>query len=142
MKPYTNLFINKFEVRGTLRNGDLLNSANVICSLVFDHDEDYFAADGVSKEVKIFELNALLDDDSSDILYPSIEMSSQSKLSCVCRNNYINNYMASTDNEGLVQVRFLCTFSSFSYGSLYHIFQKKFSYHISFFLRYRGAEKK
>nr|XP_029121111.1 protein SUPPRESSOR OF PHYA-105 1 isoform X2 [Elaeis guineensis] len=88
----------KFEVRGSLKNVDILNSANVICSLSFDQDEDYFAAAGVSKKIKIFEFNALLND-SVDIHYPLIEMSSRSKLSCVCWNNYIKNYLASTDYE-------------------------------------------
>ncbi|CAK9163033.1 unnamed protein product [Ilex paraguariensis] len=37
----------KFEVQGILRNGDFSNSANVICSLSFDRDEDYFAAAGL-----------------------------------------------------------------------------------------------
>ncbi|XP_068665370.1 protein SUPPRESSOR OF PHYA-105 1-like [Aristolochia californica] len=93
----------KFEVKGTLRNGDLLNSSNVICSLSFDRDEDYFAAAGVSKKIKIFEFGPLLND-MVDIHYPVVEMSSKSKLSCVCWNNYIKNYLASTDYDGVVQL--------------------------------------
>ncbi|MCL7029016.1 hypothetical protein MKW94_001573 [Papaver nudicaule] len=93
----------KFELRATLRSSDLLNSSNVICSLGFDRDEEYFAAAGVSKKIKIFEFNALLDD-SVDIHYPVVEMPSKSKLSCVCWNNYIKNYLASTDYDGVVQL--------------------------------------
>ncbi|KAI3954974.1 hypothetical protein MKW98_004977 [Papaver atlanticum] len=93
----------KFEVRGTLRNGDLLSSANVICSLSFDRDEEYFAAAGVSKKIKIFDFKGLLDD-SVDIQYPVAEMSSKCKLSCVCWNSYIKNYLASTDYDGAVQL--------------------------------------
>ncbi|KAK1325928.1 hypothetical protein QJS10_CPA01g02191 [Acorus calamus] len=93
----------KFEVRGVLRNGDILNSANVICSLSFDRDEDYFATAGVSKKIKIFEFDALLKD-TMDIHYPVIEMSSKSRLSCICWNNYIKNYLASTDYDGIVQL--------------------------------------
>ncbi|KAK6920005.1 WD40 repeat, partial [Dillenia turbinata] len=92
----------KFEVCGTLRNGDLLNSANVICALSFDRDEDYFAAAGVSKKIKIFEFSTLLND-SVDLHYPVLEMSSKSKFSCVCWNNYIRNYLTSTDYDGVVQ---------------------------------------
>ncbi|KAG0452183.1 hypothetical protein HPP92_025823 [Vanilla planifolia] len=92
----------KFEVRGTLRNGDILNSANVICSLSFDRDENYFAAAGVSRKIKIFEFGALLNE-TVDVHYPLIEMSSRSKLSCVSWNNYIKNYLASTDYDGVVQ---------------------------------------
>lgn len=93
----------KFEVRGVLRNGEFNSSSNVICSLSFDRDEDYFAAAGVSKKIKIFEFNALLND-SVDIHYPVIEMSNKSKLSCVSWNNYIKNYLASTDYDGAVKV--------------------------------------
>lgn len=94
---------NKIEQRAILRNGDLHNSANVICSLNFDRDEDYFATAGVSKKIKIFEFDALLND-SVDIHYPVIEMTNKSKLSCVCWNNYIKNYLASTDYDGDVQL--------------------------------------
>ncbi|KAG7952936.1 hypothetical protein I3843_12G084800 [Carya illinoinensis] len=93
----------KFEACGILRNGDFNTSANVICSLSFDRDEDYFAAAGISKKIKIFEFNALFND-SADIHYPAIEMSNKSKLSCVCWNNYIKNYLVSTDYDGVVKL--------------------------------------
>lgn len=93
----------KFEERGTLRNSDLLSSANVICALSFDRDEDYIAAGGISKKIKIFDLNAI-SSDSTDIQYPVVEMSNKSKLSCVCWNSYIKNHLASTDYDGVVQM--------------------------------------
>ncbi|KAJ4823815.1 hypothetical protein Tsubulata_005662 [Turnera subulata] len=93
----------KFKVRGLLRTGDFNNSANVICSLSFDRDLDYFAAAGVSKKIKIFEFNSLFND-SVDIHYPVIEMSNESKLSCISWNNYIKNYLASTGYDGAVKL--------------------------------------
>lgn len=93
----------KFVVRGVLRNGEFNNSANVICSLSFSRDEDYFAAAGVSKKIKVFEFHGLLND-SVDIHYPAVEMSNRSRLSCVCWNSYIRNYLASTDYDGVVKV--------------------------------------
>ncbi|GLU05930.1 hypothetical protein SLE2022_230030 [Rubroshorea leprosula] len=93
----------RFEVRGLLRSGEFNNSANVICSLGFDRDEDYFAAAGVSKKIKIFEFNAFFND-SVDIHYPVIEMSNKSKLSCICWNSYIKSYLASTDYDGVVKL--------------------------------------
>ncbi|XP_057511212.1 protein SPA1-RELATED 2-like isoform X1 [Actinidia eriantha] len=93
----------KFKVRGTLRNGDFHNSANVICSLSFDRDQEYFAAAGVSKRIKIFEFQALFNE-SVDIHYPAIEMSNKSRLSCICWNSYIRNYLASTDYDGIVKL--------------------------------------
>ncbi|KAJ8451161.1 hypothetical protein Cgig2_026970 [Carnegiea gigantea] len=93
----------KLEVCGTLRNRDITNSTNVICSLSFDRDEDYFAAAGVAKKIKIFEFQSLYDN-AVDIHYPVIEMSNKSRLSCVCWNKYIRNYLASTDYDGLVKI--------------------------------------
>ncbi|XP_022874315.1 protein SPA1-RELATED 2-like [Olea europaea var. sylvestris] len=95
---------NKFRVRGILRNGDFNNSsANVICSLSFDRDEDYLASGGVSKKIKIFEFQALFND-SVDIHYPVIEMTNKSKLTGICWNNYVRNYLASTDYDGIVKL--------------------------------------
>ncbi|XVF33205.1 hypothetical protein REPUB_Repub17cG0148400 [Reevesia pubescens] len=92
----------KFEVCGTIRNGDLLNSTNVICTLSFDRDEDYIATAGISKRIKIFKFDAFMND-SIDIHYPVVEMSNKSKLSCICWNNYIKNYLASTDYDGVAK---------------------------------------
>ena len=72
----------KFEECGRLRNRDLLSSANVMCVLSFNRDEDHIAAGGVSKKIKIFDLNAI-SSDSVDIQYPVVEMPNKSKLSCV-----------------------------------------------------------
>ncbi|KAG6781150.1 hypothetical protein POTOM_014039 [Populus tomentosa] len=93
----------KFEARGLLRTGDFSNSANVICSLSFDRDADYFAAGGVSKKIKIFDFNSLFND-PVDIHYPVIEMSNESRLSCICWNSYIKNYLASTGYDGVVKL--------------------------------------
>ncbi|KAJ1416165.1 WD40/YVTN repeat-like-containing domain superfamily [Sesbania bispinosa] len=103
----------KLEVRGVLRNADFNNPANVICSLSFDRDEDYFASAGISKKIKIFEFSALCND-SVDIHYPAVEMSNRSKLSCVCWNNYIKNYLASTDYDGVVKLWDASTGQEFS----------------------------
>lgn len=93
----------KFETRGVLRTGELNNTSNVICSLGFDRDEDYFATAGVSKKIKIFEFSSLFNE-SVDIHYPAVEMSNRSKLSGVCWNNYIRNYLASSDYDGIIKV--------------------------------------
>ena len=98
----------KFEVRRVLRNSDFNSHASVICSLSFDRDEEYFAAAGVSKKIKIYEFSALFND-AVDTHDPVVEMSNGSKLSCVCWNSYIKNYLASTDYDGVVKVCMSCT---------------------------------
>ncbi|KAL3517259.1 hypothetical protein ACH5RR_024161 [Cinchona calisaya] len=102
-----------FEVCGTKWNADLLNKTNVICSLSFDRDEEYIAAAGVSKKIKIFEFGSLLDD-SVDFQYPMVEMSNRSKFSCICWNQYIEHYLASTDYDGVVQIWDAITSQSFA----------------------------
>lgn len=105
---------NKLEVCGGLQNGNLHNSTNVICSLSFDRDEDYIAAAGVSRKIKIFEFSQLLND-SVDIQYSMVEMSNKSKLSCVCWNHYIKSYLASSDYDGAVQLWDASTSQAFAY---------------------------
>ncbi|KAG4944202.1 hypothetical protein JHK85_048848 [Glycine max] len=53
---------NKFDECGRLRNRGLVSSANVMCVLSFYHDEDHIATGGVSKKIKIFDLNAISSD--------------------------------------------------------------------------------
>lgn len=117
----------KFEEYGTLRNRDLLNSTNVICSLCFDHEEDYIAAAGVSKKIKIFEFASLLNE-SEDLQYPLAEMSNRSKLSCVSWNNYMKNYLASTDYDGVVKMWDASTGQEFSQ----HIEHQKRAWSVDF----------
>eukprot|EP01018_Ginkgo_biloba_P024724 Gb_03984 [translate_table: standard] len=93
----------KFKVKATLRQGDLLNSSNLVCSLAFDRDKEYFATAGVSKKIKVFECKTVLNEDV-DIHYPVIEMTSSSKLSSICWNSYIRNQIASSAFEGIVQL--------------------------------------
>jgi WD40 repeat protein len=93
----------RFEVKATLRHGDLLNTANMVCSLSFDRDEEYFATAGVCKRIKVFECDTILNE-HVDIHYPVVEMPCRSKLSSVCWNGYIKNYLASCDYEGIVQL--------------------------------------
>ncbi|PWA34797.1 mitogen-activated protein (MAP) kinase, ERK3/4, Apoptotic protease-activating factor 1 [Artemisia annua] len=93
----------KFKVCGNLRKGDFSSSANVICSLGFDRDEDYLATAGVSKKIKVYDFHMLLDE-SADIHYPAVEMSNKSKISWICWNSYIKNFIASTDYDGAVKL--------------------------------------
>lgn len=99
----------RFEVKATLRHGDLLNTANMVCSLSFDRDEEYFATAGVCKNIKVFECESILNE-HVDIHYPVVEMPCRSKLSSVCWNGYIKSHLASCDYEGVVQVSLLLPF--------------------------------
>ncbi|KAL4204885.1 hypothetical protein AMTRI_Chr01g111930 [Amborella trichopoda] len=97
------LAFSKLRVRADLKQGDLLNSSNLVCSLGFDRDKEFFATAGVNRKIKVFECDMILNEDL-DIHYPVIEMASRSKLSSICWNSYIKSQMASSDFEGIVQV--------------------------------------
>ncbi|KAJ6793909.1 protein SPA1-RELATED 3-like [Iris pallida] len=97
------LAFSKLDVRADLKQGDLMNSSNLVCALAFDRDQEYFATAGVSRKIKIFECDMLLDDEH-DTHYPVVEMASRSKLSSICWNSYIKSQIASSDFQGVVQV--------------------------------------
>ncbi|XP_022753264.1 protein SPA1-RELATED 3-like isoform X2 [Durio zibethinus] len=93
----------KLKVKADLKQGDLLNSSNLVCSLGFDRDAEYFATAGVNKKIKVFECDAIINE-NRDIHYPVVEMVSRSKLSSICWNSYIKSQIASSNFEGVVQV--------------------------------------
>ncbi|KAL1828502.1 protein SPA1-RELATED 2 [Daucus carota subsp. sativus] len=92
----------KFKVCATLSTENLYN-LNIISSLSFDPNEDYFAVAGVSKKIKIHNFHAVLDN-TGDGQYPVMQMSNNSKLSCTCWNNNISNCLASSDYDGAVKL--------------------------------------
>ncbi|KAI3928167.1 hypothetical protein MKW98_023768 [Papaver atlanticum] len=97
------LSFSKLKVRAELKQGDLLNSSNLVCAMSFDRDKEFFATAGVDRKIKIFECDMILREDR-EIHYPIMEMASKSKLSSICWNSYIQSQIASSDFEGVVQV--------------------------------------
>ncbi|KAI3753750.1 hypothetical protein L2E82_25812 [Cichorium intybus] len=97
------LTFRKLKVKADLKQGDLLNSSNLVCSLGFDRDGEFFATAGVNKKIKVFEYESILNE-NRDIHYPVVELSSRSKLSSICWNGYIKSQIASSNFEGVVQI--------------------------------------
>lgn len=97
------LSFSRFRVKADLKLGDLLNSSNLVCSLGFDWDGEYFATAGVNRKIKVFECSTMLMEDQA-IHYPVVEMACRSKLSSICWNPYIKSQIASSNFEGAVQV--------------------------------------
>ncbi|KAL6538332.1 hypothetical protein OROGR_012320 [Orobanche gracilis] len=97
------LAFSKIKVKADLKHGDLLNSSNLVCSLSFDRDGEFFATAGVNKKIKVFEYNSILNEEH-DIYYPVVELASRSKLSSICWNSYIKSQIVSSNFEGVVQV--------------------------------------
>ncbi|KAJ7981746.1 SPA1-related 3 isoform 3 [Quillaja saponaria] len=97
------LSFGKLKVKADLKQGDLLNSSNLVCSVSFDRDGEFFATAGVNKKIKVFECDTTMNEDC-DIHYPVVEMASRSKLSSICWNTYIKSQIASSNFEGVVQI--------------------------------------
>ncbi|XP_054812919.1 protein SPA1-RELATED 3-like isoform X2 [Prosopis cineraria] len=97
------LSFSKLKVKADLKQGDLLQSSNLVCALSFSREETFFATAGVSKKIKVFDYDSIINEDH-DISYPVVEMASRSKLSSVCWNTYIKSQIASSNFEGVVQL--------------------------------------
>ncbi|XP_073268663.1 protein SPA1-RELATED 3 isoform X2 [Populus alba] len=97
------LSFSKLKVKADLKQGDLLNSSNLVCSISFDRDGEFFATAGVNKKIKVFECDTIINE-ARDIHYPVVEMVCKSKLSSTCWNSYIKSQLASSNFEGVVQV--------------------------------------
>lgn len=100
----------KFSKYNTLRplatmhySSDLHNNSTIVSTIVFDKDNEYFAIGGVTKRIKIFDYLAVIRD-TVDIHYPTVEMISSSKISCITWNSYHKNILASSDYEGAVNI--------------------------------------
>lgn len=118
------LSFSKLKVKADLKQGDLFNSSNLVCSVSFDRDGELFATAGVNKKIKVFECHSILNEDR-DIHYPVVEMACKSKLSNICWNSYIKSQIASSNFEGVVQV------GQVSYPSILKKI-KKFHIHLIF----------
>lgn len=84
-------------------SSDLQNSSTIVSTIVFDKDNEFFAIGGVTKRIKVFDYMAVVRD-TVDIHYPSVEMTSSSKISCIAWNSYHKNILATSDYEGIVNI--------------------------------------
>lgn len=93
----------RLRVIAELRHGDLFHSANIVSSIEFDRDDEYFATAGVSRRIKVFNFSSVVNE-PVDVHVPVVEMSTRSKLSCLSWNKFAKNHIASSDYEGIVTV--------------------------------------
>ncbi|UJR07728.1 hypothetical protein I4U23_012013 [Adineta vaga] len=83
--------------------GENFTQASIVSSIEFDRDYEHFAVAGVSKKIKLYEYQSILDN-SVDLHYPSKEVACTAKLSCISWNPYLRNYLASSDYDGFVTI--------------------------------------
>ncbi|PKI62248.1 hypothetical protein CRG98_017382, partial [Punica granatum] len=93
----------RLRVIAELRHEDLFHSANIVSSIEFDRDDEFFATAGVSRRIKVFDFSSVVNE-PTDVHCPIGEMSTRSKLSCLSWNKYAKNHIASSDYEGIVTV--------------------------------------
>jgi len=84
-------------------SADLLSSSNIVSSIEFDKDNEFFAIAGVTRKIKIFEYANVIGS-SVDIHCPNAELSCTAKISCVAWSGYHKNSLASSDYDGCVNL--------------------------------------
>lgn len=84
-------------------SADLLSNNNIVSSIEFDKDNEYFAIAGVTKKIKLFEYATVIGS-SVDIHCPTAELMCSSKISCVSWSGYYKNRLASSDYDGSVSL--------------------------------------
>lgn len=84
-------------------SSDIFINSTIVSSIEFDKDNEFFAIAGVTKLIKVYDYGAVIRD-IVDIHYPSVQMLSSSKISCISWNSYHKGTLASSDYEGTVTV--------------------------------------
>ncbi|KAK9820862.1 hypothetical protein WJX81_005532 [Elliptochloris bilobata] len=88
----------RLKVTATLRFGDVLQAADMVCSTAFDRDDEFFATAGVSRRIKVY---ARADVEAAAAMHvPRVEMGSRAKLSCVAWNSYVKGALLAADYDG------------------------------------------
>ena len=81
-----NLYI---QAEATLQySTDMFTQSSIVSSIDFDCDADYFAVAGVTKKIKIYDYQRVINRSINQVHSPSMEMTCQSKISCVAWNKY------------------------------------------------------
>ncbi|XP_062515549.1 E3 ubiquitin-protein ligase COP1-like [Corticium candelabrum] len=94
---------NDFRTLASLTYGEVPSGSSIVSSIEFSKESDYFAIAGVTKKIKVFDYNIVIDD-PVDIHYPVKEMVCNSKISCISWNMYHKEKLASSDYDGMVTV--------------------------------------
>ncbi|KAI6227243.1 E3 ubiquitin-protein ligase RFWD2 [Aphelenchoides besseyi] len=78
-------------------------NASIVSSIEFDRDGEYFVVAGVTKKIKLYDFNAVVNNDS-EFQYPLHQLQCSSKISNISWNPYIKSALASSDYDGKVHL--------------------------------------
>eukprot|EP01134_Creolimax_fragrantissima_P007757 CFRG7757T1 len=100
----------KFEEKSFFAFSGLYNHSSIVSSIEFNKDGQFFATAGVSKCIKVFDFETMVNSPTTfDNHVPVKEMVSTSKISCLSYNPYIKQQISSCDYEGVVSLWDTCT---------------------------------
>ncbi|KAI9593428.1 WD40-repeat-containing domain protein [Syncephalis fuscata] len=106
---------------GRMRYGDSINASAIVSSIEFNVEDTHFALAGVTRKIKLFEINSFCDwmrhhrqvqsegiirDSTTDTphLLPIREITGPNRISCVSWNHYNPVQLASADYDGIVTI--------------------------------------
>lgn len=92
----------RLKLAASMQHGDSLSSANMVCCIAFDRDDEFFATAGVSKRIRLYDLQRVMRAGGVAGGYPVLELTSRSRLSSVCWSAYVKSQLAAADYEGVV----------------------------------------
>lgn len=81
---------------------DVINTSSIVSSIDFDKDCDHFAVAGVTKKIKIYDYESVVNSYVDGINYPITQMACNSKISCLSWSKYHKSWLASSDYDGSV----------------------------------------
>ncbi|CAG0879455.1 unnamed protein product [Cyprideis torosa] len=82
---------------------DFGSSANIVSSIEFDKDSEFFAIAGVTKRIKVFDFASVVQD-PVDVHYPAHDITCYAKISCATWNAFHKGILACSDYEGGISV--------------------------------------
>ena len=101
--------------------GDVHSFGEMICCTGWDRDAEYIATAGISKRLRIFEVDPLINSGAA-VHCPVAEMKASAKLSSMTWNPYIKHTVATADYEGVVS---LWDVNRGEVGSAFHEHKKR-----------------
>nr|NP_001071934.1 zinc finger protein [Ciona intestinalis]BAE93340.1 zinc finger protein [Ciona intestinalis] len=81
---------------------DILNQSSIVSSIDFDKDCDHFAVAGVTKKIKVYDYESVVNNVIDGVNCPIVQMACNSKISSISWSHYHKSWLASSDYEGSV----------------------------------------
>jgi E3 ubiquitin-protein ligase RFWD2 len=94
---------NKLKLEVEIPSGDMLQKSAIISSIGFNNKQEYFATAGVSKRIKIYDIQNVLED-RFRIPCPILELTWRTKLSDFDWNKHHAAQLATSDYDGMISV--------------------------------------